>query len=192
MKDVNLVPREILEKEFLVARARVWSVLVVLFALLIGASVVYLNVVTNRVEKSFSRMHVRVENEQSLTDELDRSREERDRLEAKEKIIRGLLEKRAWCRVFHDIVENIDDDVWLVHISDTEEADTVPPRQALQIRGFAISNRHLADFMTRLNRLPYMDQVELKILRSAEREGMEVVEFDLECQFVEFPRARMS
>jgi len=192
MKDVNLIPREILERGILFSRAMIWAVVVMIAGLMIGAACVYIGIVKNRVEHSFSTLSAQVETEQSLTVELDKSRGERNRLEVKEKIIRQLLEKRAWCQVLYDVVGNIRDDVWLTHLSDMIGKGSEGEEEALLIKGFAISNRHLADFMTRLNWLPYVDQVDLRISRSHQWEGMEVVQFELECLFVDFPRARLT
>ena len=190
MKDVNLIPKEILDRAIAFSRARIWAVVVVATGLAIGSAFVYMRIVTSRVEQSFSTLSVEVEDEQSLADKIDQSKDERDRLEAKEKIIGKLLEKRALCQVLYDIVGNIHDDVWLTHLSDMKGKGSEGAEAALLIKGFAISNRHLADLMTRLNRLPYIDQVDLKISRSSSWEKMEVVQFELECRFVDFPRAQ--
>ena len=192
MKDVNLIPREILERAIVLSRAMIWAVVVVTVGLAIGAAFVYIRILTNRVEQSFSTLTVEIEDKQSLAEKLDQSKDERDRLGTKEKIIGKLLEKRAWCVVLYDIVGNIHDDVWLTHLSDMTGKDSEGVEAALLIKGFAISNRHLADLMTRLNGLPYIDQVDLKISRSSKWEQMEVVQFELECRFVDFPRAQLT
>ncbi len=192
MKDVNLIPRAILERAIVLSRARIWAVVVVMVGLAIGSAFVYMRIATSRVEQNFSTLTVEIEDKQSLADEFDRSKDERDRLGAKEKIIGKLLEKRAWCQVLYDIVGNIHDDVWLTHLSDMKDKGSEGVEAALLIKGFAISNRHLADLMTRLNGLPYIDQVELKISKSSKSEQMDVVQFELECRFVNFPRAKLT
>lgn len=180
-REVNLVPAEIIEKDVLIKRLKVWLTGVSVLVVTLAVSVLLLQHKTRQVEASIGELTARSKGAQTIMSELERSRQEREILREKEKILATLILSRPWCNILSDVSDKTLRQNWFKTIRQDTRSYGSEKVEALIIGGHSISNHHLANFMSRLSGLPYFRGVNLKFTKKVEYEGYNVVEFEIEC-----------
>jgi Tfp pilus assembly protein PilN len=182
MRDINLIPDEILERKSLIRHLLLWFLILVVAAALIMAVKVYQNRLVygetqhrqgaiKDMGAALARIVGDIRKEQK---ELNLARREQVQLAA-------LIEKRrSYSSVLAKLADVMNDQTWLQQLDFT----TAPDRTLhLVLMGFSHSPETLGTFIQRLSGEPMFRQVVLKSAQEAKDQlsGSAPVQFQIEC-----------
>lgn len=184
MRNINLIPPDVLEGWRIASRIRFWIVVNVAVLVLLGA-VFGISAWGAKKEKDrVWKLDHRLSELQHLTAELEGLRAERDRLGKEERALASLLDRPPDFRLVGTLAEAVVDHGWLTQVElvrPVAEAKEKTGRGNLTLRGHAGSYAHLARLMRQVGSLEYIAEVGLKSSQRVQSEGLDVIQFELEC-----------
>jgi Tfp pilus assembly protein PilN len=189
LRDINLVPDDVLAKYH--ARRHILRWGLVLIGCLTIISVTYwyqAYVVLARLRPSTTLADIHDQLGATL-DEISAAQKEIERLSTQQAILKELSVHQSFPGLLELMADTLSPQTWLTAM----EIDADGPRDAragMRLKGYALSNELLADFLTRLSAARSMDSVVLKLAREVHVPGLitdsdqlvKVVDFDIVCR----------
>lgn len=177
MEYVDLLPDSSRARQLWRTRVFKWGfVALALILLVIGYSFVVGSQVA-AVKQELVSLEREVADKEELNQELERLEQELERTVEKQGTLNEVVDQRAWAHAFADIAEAAKDSAWLERTqftkvkirqksdksdgSDEQEEEQEIVQIKLTARGYADSNFDLANFMAKLEKSRYFDDVEL-------------------------------
>jgi len=184
MRDINLIPPDILSARRTRKRFRFWIALnlgvVGILALSVAAAfwgVRSVKATAGELDDRMSELHDR-------TEELDRLRAERELLGEEERALASLVDRDPDHALIRSIAGSIAGQGWLSRLEMTRSVGRGNGEDEsgfLRIEGHAGSYTHLAALMGAVDSLEWVTGVELIRSQQAQAEGLDVISFELEC-----------
>ena len=193
LREINMVPGEILERQYTLRHMGFWALCLVLCLSLISGFWFYQDRVVMARERpmtSLEDMHV---NLGTRIEEIKGVQEELERLDQQQSVLKTITRNQSYSRVLHKLSDMMNKETWLRQLTiecgeekDGDEEDA----SRLKFIGFSFCNEELGNFVNQLSYEPMFQQVVLKYARETTRplsrdkkdESIRVVEFQIECR----------
>ena len=199
MEYVDLLPDSSRARDLWRTRVLKWGFVALGFVLLvIGYSFVAGRQVA-AIKQELVPLEKEVADKEALNQELKRLEQELERTVEKQGTLKEVVDQRAWAHAFADIAEAAMDNAWLERTQFTKvkirqkshnsgEADEDKQEEEQEIvkvkltaRGYADSNFDLANFMAKLEKSRYFDDVELNFSELTKVDKRErIIKFEIE------------
>ncbi|GIX45908.1 MAG: hypothetical protein KatS3mg131_0119 [Candidatus Tectimicrobiota bacterium] len=208
MRDVNLIPADVLARRQQRARLRLWGIAVAVALLALLGSGFLLHWQIGHAEQRLARLQQQRQALAQLLEDLKALRARQQQLQVRERVLERLLQRVSLPRLFADLAALTDAQLWLTRVelrtaaspapavapqraatfftlgrTPAQAADTGPERKETQtsllVQGYATSTQRLADFLAGLARLPWLAGLELQVVRQGVFLTREAVEFTL-------------
>lgn len=190
LREVNLIPADVLHKKYVLRHITLWTVgLMLCLCLIVGFYQYQARVVLppKRPVTTLEDMHIRLG---STVDEIKATQQEIQRLSLQE----SFLKKRNKVQPFSELLLGLSKimraQTWLTKltIAAGSEQETMVP--GIELYGFSLSNNDLGNFLTQLSEEPLFQNVELKyanetqIAASAQDQKAltTVIQFQIDCK----------
>ncbi len=184
MRDINLIPPDILQARRISSRLRLWIVLnLAVVGILILATAVTLWSVRSERAKA-GDLDSRMAQLRQWTEHLDRLRAERSLLNEEADALASFVDRYPNHHRIRTLTEAMADKGWLNRIEMTRSVGRPKDGEnsgMLLLEGHAGSYKHLAEWMRDLGALEWIAGVDLRRSQQAQAEGLDVVQFELEC-----------
>jgi Tfp pilus assembly protein PilN len=188
MKDINLIPPDVVETRHRQTRLRAWITADAVIFVIVALSLALSAWSVQMEKRTAGRIDSQVAELQGLTLQLEQFRSERSALAKEEQALGSLMNRTPDRDLVHAAALAIADYGWLSRmelsrsVGETREIEKDGGRLILQ--GQAGSYNHLACLMSRLDHLDYIAGVDLKRSQRGQADGIDVIQFDLECSLV--------
>ena len=205
MQHVNLLPSEIRERERQQVCLTAWCVVSMVVAAGLLAAFMMLRSRESAAAKRVDQLTLR---RQELDTRILRLRDlsdERDKLQARERIIRTLKKRRSLCFLFADLANRSSELVWMesTTVSPPKEDEAQPtsdtdttaepnpaasalaglPRREVTLNGFAPTTAELARFMSALQQSRFIQGPELRVSKRERFFDKEATKFEIQFEF---------
>ena len=192
IRDINLVPAETVYRRHAASRIVRWGIaLVVCLAVTFGIHGYQTRFVLAKLrpETTLSDMHSRLG---ATLDEITTTQKEIERLSMQQSILQELTLHLPYSGLLHTLAEVMNPQTWLVQL-DIKSGDGKDSVYGMTLKGYALSNELLADFLTHLSTTPLVEGVLLKYAKDAKVAGLTpnpdqliaAVHFEIDCQLKE-------
>ncbi len=202
MAHVNLLPTDVIERERQHARLVVWCMVSLVVACSLAIAYVVLQQRVTRVEGRVAKLKKRRADLDERIARVQKLTAEREKLQCRQLIIQGLLERHSLCFLFAELSERTPELVWLKSISVSQPEEAEPsgakpadgaapdaaalappgPRQ-VTLSGFARSNAELARLMSQLQGSKWIKEPVLQISKRERFLDKEATEFEIRFEF---------
>jgi len=191
IRDINLVPTEILNRRYLFRHLCVWAgCLIISLSLISGFYLFQIHVVAS--QKPLTTTLKDVHTQMGVTiEEIKEIQEEIERLSQQETFLKSITGNRPYSIILLKLANIMNDQIWLNQLTldsldSSKEGEHSP---SLRLIGFSLSNKELGDFLSRLSEEPLFEAVilkyakETKIVRSPKNPGkrIRVIQFQIDC-----------
>lgn len=192
LREINLVPPEIVTRRFLFRHLNLWAGCLVVSLLLVAGFFVYQSrialadtVPQKALRETTARLNAKI-------DEINRLKKEVEGIVKDQSVMDAIAGKQSYSRILLRVSTILNASTWLSQIT----VDTDPSQNNLlkmKLAGYSISNRVLGDFMNRLSFEPTFNDVALRFSREGQVSdpngkgdaSMKVVLFLIECNISE-------
>ena len=193
LREINMVPGEILERRYIVRHIGFWVGCLVLCLSLISGFWFYQDRVVLAKERPITSLEDMHMNLGTRIEEIKGVQEELDRLDQQQSVLKAITRDQSYSRVLHKLSDIMNKETWLRQLTiecreekDGDEEDST----RLKFTGFSFCNEELGNFVNQLSYEPMFHQVVLKYARETSRllsrdkkdETIRVVEFQIECR----------
>jgi Tfp pilus assembly protein PilN len=113
VREINLIPDEVIVRDRLQARVLVWAVIIGMVIILLAAGGVMEKKRMGEVEVAIADLSEKKLAIEEKIKQMDILEEERDRLARKERVINTLLHKRSLSLLFSELEKDMNNNVWL-------------------------------------------------------------------------------
>ena len=184
MRDINLIPPDVLLARRISGRLRLWVVLNLAVAgtLVLAIAVAFWGLRSERAKAW--ELDSRMAALQQWTEHLDQLRAERSTLNEEADALASFIDRYPNHHLIRTITEAAADKGWLSKIEMTRSVGRPNDGRdsgILLLEGHAGSYQHLAEWMRNLSALEWIAGVDLRSSQQVEAEGLSVIRFDLEC-----------
>jgi Tfp pilus assembly protein PilN len=185
VRDINLIPGEILERRTLVRRLLLWlSILVVVVALVMAAIGYQKRIVYGETQNRQGAQKGQAAVLAKIVGEIRKEQKELDIARREHVQLSALIEQRqSYSSVLAKLADVMNDQTWLQQLA----FNTNPDRTLhLSLTGFSHSHETLGTFIQRLSGEPTFRQVVLKSAQESEDKlsGAAPVQFQIECDIL--------
>ncbi|MGD8834090.1 MAG: PilN domain-containing protein [Desulfobacteraceae bacterium] len=189
IREINLIPDEMLYRREVVLRLRRWGIgLIVCLAVIFGIHGYQTRYVLAKLRPAttLSDMHTRLG---ATLEEITNTQKEIDRLSLQQSIVQELTLHLPYSSLLQTLAAAMNPHTWLVRLEiDSAEASNGGNRMTLE--GYALSNELLAVLLTHLSTAPPVDGVVLKFAKDATVSGVTThadqvitaVHFEVDCR----------
>lgn len=182
LREVNLIPGEILERRGLVRHLLLWvCALLLLVVLILAANAYQMRTVAGKTETRQGTIKARAAALERMVGDIQKGQKELNLAHREQVQLAALIEqRRSYSSVLARLADAINDQTWLQQLALGAAQD-----QALHLSmtGFTHSHEHLGTFMLRLSGDPMFMRVVLKSAQEA-KEGpakSNPVQFQIDC-----------
>ena len=191
IRDVNLVPTEILNRRYLFRHLYVWTGCLILSLSLIGGFYLFqINAAASQKPPpaSLKDMHTQL----GVTiEEVKEIQKEIERLGQQETFLKSITGNRPYSIILLKLAGIMNDQIWLkkLVLDSIDSSKVEESNQSLRLIGFSLSNEELGNFLSRLSEEPLFKAVilkyakEVKIKRSPKNRSkrLRAIEFQIDC-----------
>lgn len=192
IRDINLIPAEMLYRQEVVLRLRRWAVgVIACLAVIFGIHAYQTRYVLAKLRPAttLSDMHTRLG---ATQEEITNTQAEIDRLSLQQSIVQELTLHLPYSGLLHTLAAAMNPHTWLVRL-DIDSAEASSGGNRMTLEGYALSNELLADLLTHLSTAPPVDGVVLKFAKDATVSGVTTnpdqviaaVHFEVDCRLRE-------
>ncbi len=192
LREINLVPDEVLHGNQIRRQILGWSLALAGCMAIIFSTYWYQSrVVLARLRPSttLADMHAQLG---ATLDEINASQKEIERLSMQQSILKELSVHQSFPDLLELLADALNPQTWLLEM-EIEAGGPNATRPGMHLKGYAVSNELLADFLTRLSQTPHVESVVLKLAREAHvpelipdsNQRVKVVDFDILCRLKE-------
>jgi Tfp pilus assembly protein PilN len=189
LRDINLIPGEILERRSVVRHLLLWVSGLVIVAVLVVAAQVYSNRIGfGDAHKRQGAVHERIASLARMVGEIRREQKELDLVRRERLQLAALIEQRGSCSsVLAKLSDVMNDQTWLQQL-----AFNTAPDHTVNLRLMGVSHTHeaLGTFIQRLSGEPMFRKVVLKSAQETRDplSGSAPVQFQIECDLAKEAR----
>lgn len=192
LREINLVPGDILQGDLLKRQILRWCLALALCLLAIFGIYGYQSrVVLARMRPSTTLAEMRAQLGATL-DEISSAQKEIERLSTQQAIIKELSVHYAFPDLLELLADTLNAQTWLTRV-ELETGGSKGIQPSMQLKGFAVSNELLAEFLTHLAKAKPVENVVLKLAQEAKVPSLipdsealvKVVDFDIACRLKE-------
>jgi Tfp pilus assembly protein PilN len=190
LREINLIPAEVLHKKHLTRRLFLWAgCLTLSLALICGFYVYQVHVALpkNRPKTTLEDMHKQLG---ATIEEIKDTQQQIQRLSLQESFLQKLSRIQPFSMLLLKLSEIMNAQTWLTKLSmdaGTEEEDVVP---SMNLYGFSLSNEALGNFLTQLSGEPLFEDVGLKYAKETQitrsprdrKALIKVIQFQIDCK----------
>ena len=182
LRDINLIPGEILDRRGLIRRLIVWSSILVVVAALMMAAHGYQNrMVYGETQSRQGAIKNKTAALTKIVGDIQKEQKELNLVRREQIQLAALIEqRRSYSWVLARLADVMNDQTWLSQLA----FNTAPDRTLhLRLMGFSHSHETLGTFIQRLSGDPTFRQVVLKSAQESQNQlsGSAPVQFQLEC-----------
>lgn len=192
LRDINLVPDDILRRDQMKGQSLRWGLVLVGCLMIIFSIYGYQSrVVLARLRPSttLADMHAQLG---ATLDEISSSQHEIEQLSMQQSILKELSVHQSFPNLLELLAHALNPQTWLTEM-EIEAGGPEATQPGMRLKGHAVSNELLADFLTRLSKAPQIESVVLKLAKEAQVPGLiadsdqlvKVVGFDITCRLKE-------
>jgi len=176
MIKINLLPRKI-KKDLLKFDLYIFVIILVMTLLVLGG-LFYKNTQDIVQQKqAIENAKKEITNLESLYKEFMRIENAKKEIERRIKTINDLKDRRILtARTLYDLTNTVKENVWLKTFKKDEER--------FELEGRSLDNGSISDFIEGLSQIPYMRNVELRIVENVVEEGIAVKKFIIQGNIV--------
>lgn len=192
LREINLVPDDILQRNLVKRQILRWSLALTLCLTAIFSTYWYQSqIVLARLRPSttLAEMHAQLG---ATLDEIRAAQKEIERLSTQQAILKELSVHYAFPDLLELLANALNAQTWLTQLEvEAGSHKEIQPR--MHLKGYAVSNELLADFLTHLSTARPVESVVLKLAQEARVPGLapdsdqlvKVVDFDIACRLEE-------
>lgn len=191
IRDVNLVPTEILNRRYLFRHLYVWAGCLIISLSLIGGFYLFqINAAASHKPPpaTLKDMHTQL----GVTiEEVKEIQKEIERLGQQETFLKSITGNRPYSIILLKLADIMNDKIWLKQLAlDSLDSNKEEEHKSnLRLIGFSLSNEELGNFLSRLSEEPLFEAVilkyakEIKIKRSPKNRSkrLRAIEFQIDC-----------
>ena len=194
MKQVNLLPPEYAYARYFRKRAATWVAFIVAAGAMIGSLGLNLGSQLRAAEGEKQRLEDRIQTLKNVNAEIQVIASEKTAIAAKLADIYQAQRKQVNAAILHDLAAASNERVFLVDVSMSPGAPPAPkptpapaaavpekPRTVLTLRGYALTNLDLTQFVSGLAKSDALKQVNLKYGRQEVVMQLKLIAFEIEC-----------
>lgn len=192
LRDINLVPEEVLYGDQIRRQTLRWSLLLAGCMAVVFCTYWYQSrIVLARMRPSttLADMHAQLG---ATLDEISAAQKEIERLSMQQSILKELSVHQSFPDLLEVLAQALNPQTWLTEV-EIETGSSKDTQTGMRLKGYAVSNELLANFLTQLSQTPQMENVLLKLAREANLPGLiadsdqlvKVVDFDIRCRLEE-------
>lgn len=177
---INLLPGEITKREGLFFYQKFMAWLIAGF-LIIMVLAIQFNILAKKgslVQKR-NELTKKVNEFRHLYNDFSLFEKKRQETEKKLAFLSAKIKEQGkWSKILRDISEAIPDELWLMEIKSYPGQKNA----GLELRGYGFSNQAVVEFVNRLKKKPYFNEVKLNFIRQEEVIQKKAVSFEVICQ----------
>jgi Tfp pilus assembly protein PilN len=192
IRDLNLVPAEMLYRGQAALRLRRWGIgLVICLAVIFGLHAYQTRYALAKLRPvtTLSDMHLRLG---ATLEEITNTQQEIDRLSLQQSIVQELTLHLPYSSLLQTLAAEMNPHAWLVRL-EIESVQETGGGNRMILEGYALSNELLADLLTHLSTAPPVEGIVLKFAKNASLSGVmphpdqviPAVHFELDCRLKE-------
>jgi len=192
IRDINLLPGEMLYQRRLVRHVCFWTGCFALSVTLVFG--IYLYQRRSITAKKHTLMKLEAEHQQLVAkiEEIKQIQEELEKLAEKQAILSDITRNQPNSEVLLKLAEIMNEHTWLTQLvieRDTDSEDRDNDRLKLKLRGFCHSNEDMGDFLIQLSTEPLFKGAVLNYAKEAtetrvkneKRMAVSLIEFEIDC-----------
>lgn len=196
MKQINLIPPEYSHSKYVRRRVTIWAEMVLAVVAMVGALSLNLRGRLQAAENERAGLAMKAEVNRKLAQDLKTIAARKQQAVEKLSALYGIQRKRVCGAILHHIADACGDRVFLVEmtIGRTPKAKNIPAAlqrrradrstggdRTIQMKGYALTNIDLTQFVSRLSRSSLLSEVNLKFWRQSDVEAFKLINFEIEC-----------
>lgn len=192
VRDINLVPADILAGKQVRRQILRWSLFLIFSLTIIFTAYGYqTHIVLARMRPSTTLADIHAQLGATLN-EISTAQKEIQRLSTQQAILEELSVHQSFPGLLELLADALNAQTWLTAM-EIEADGSEEALAGMRLKGYALSNELLADFLTRLSAARPMESVVLKLAREVHVPGLiadsdqlvKVVDFDIACRLEE-------
>ena len=186
LREINLIPNEILAQRHLLRHLFVWAGCLIISLSLIFGSYLYKTHVVLAKKRSLTSLKDTHSQLGARIEEIKRIKEEIERLAQKQSVLETVTRTQAYSQVLLKLADIMNENTWLTQL-DIDGSKDANHDASLKLTGFSLYNEELGNFLSQLSAEPLFKAVLLKyaketnILNQNPGESVKLIQFQIEC-----------
>jgi Tfp pilus assembly protein PilN len=188
LRDINLVPADVLFHQHLVRHISFWAGCLILSLSLVGSFYVYEKHVTLSKKRPFESLKDTNTQLGATLEEIKRVQGELERLHTEQSALERIAGSQSYAKILVKLAEVMNESTWLTEIA----LDQVKGEErlfSLKISGFSLSNEEVGNFLNKLSKEQMFRSTALKYARETKigqwsrdaDPSIKLIKFQLEC-----------
>jgi len=194
LREVNLIPAEVLHQKYVIRHLFLWTgSLVLLLGLIFGLYQYQLRAVLlkNRPKTTLEDIHVQLG---ATIAEIKISQQEIEQLSRQDDFLKTLTTNQPFSEVLLKLSDIINAQTWLTRLILISTPGNEAIASGLQLYGYSLSNDHVGNFLNRLSETPLFHNVVLRYARETQlvqspqdsKTQLKVIQFQIDCETPRF------